>query len=177
MVLPAPNKHPRALIINFITNHTVTYHLVSIWQPGPYQRTELIKQRPRHGRYSCNVICYGVMYHAFIIPRRGWYNVSMVTVANGTVHNTPADLRKVLFGDTKMLAAWNSLTPLARNEFNCWITSAAKPQTRARRIMVAKDKLLRGERRPCCWIGCIHRTDKEISPSVKGILQKRGAKP
>lgn len=97
----------------------------------------------------------------------------MTAVANGTVHDTPADVRKVLLGDAKMLAAWNDITPLARNEFNCWIISAAKPETRARRIMIAKDKLHRGERRPCCWIGCIHRTDKAISPSVQGILDKR----
>lgn len=83
-----------------------------------------------------------------------------ILISDGTVHKVPDDLRDVLAHDTAMLERWNDITPLARNEFVCWITSAAKPETRARRIMVAKDKLLRGERRPCCWIGCIHRTDK-----------------
>jgi hypothetical protein len=34
-------------------------------------------------------------------------------------------------------------------------------------------ELIDGMRRPCCWIGCIHRTDKSISPSVQGTLNKR----
>ena len=92
----------------------------------------------------------------------------------GTVHNTiPPDMVKVLVSDLHMLAAWNDITPLARNEFLCWILDAKKPETRAKRILVAQDKLNRGERRPCCWIGCIHRTDKALSPSAKGILEKR----
>lgn len=86
----------------------------------------------------------------------------------------PADLRGTLSSNPAMLERWNDITPLARNEFICWITSAVKAETRAHRILVARDKLARGERRPCCWIGCTHRTDKPISPSVKGILEKRG---
>ena len=30
-----------------------------------------------------------------------------------------------------------------------------------------------GMRRPCCWIGCIHRTDKAISLSVQWALSKQ----
>ncbi len=78
-------------------------------------------------------------------------------ISNGTVHNTPADLKKVLAATPKMHAAWQDITPLARNEFICWIESAKKNETRAHRIDVAKDKLLKGERRPCCWAGCPHR--------------------
>ncbi|QQS19459.1 YdeI/OmpD-associated family protein [Candidatus Saccharibacteria bacterium] len=95
------------------------------------------------------------------------------TLASGTVHIMPSDLRTMLEADSGLVAAWQSITPLARNEFICWIVEAKKPETRARRILVAKDKLSRGERRPCCWIGCIHRTDKPLSPSVKGIMEKR----
>ena len=29
-------------------------------------------------------------------------------------------------------------------------------------------------RRPCCWLGCTHRTDKELSPSVRWVLSRRG---
>jgi predicted aconitase len=82
----------------------------------------------------------------------------------------------VIKANAEMHHAWNDITPLARNEFICWIEDAKKPETRTRRILIAKDKLLRGERRPCCWIGCPHRTDKEISPSVKAILEKRRTK-
>ena len=78
-------------------------------------------------------------------------------ILGGTVHKLPADLKKALAGDAKMLAAWQDITPLARNEFICWITSAKQDETRARRIRIAKDKLNRGERRPCCWAGCPHR--------------------
>ena len=95
-------------------------------------------------------------------------------IPTGTVHDEiPRDLVRVLNSDSKMLAAWNNITPLARNEFICWVIDAKKPETRTRRILVAQDKLRRGERRPCCWLGCTHRTDKPLSPSVKGILEKR----
>lgn len=92
----------------------------------------------------------------------------------GTVHDLPSDFAKALSGaSAKVLSAWQDITPLARNEFICWVTDAKKPETRTRRIAIALDKLGRGERRPCCWIGCIHRIDKDISPSLRGILNKR----
>ncbi|HEY8964514.1 MAG TPA: YdeI/OmpD-associated family protein [Alphaproteobacteria bacterium] len=78
-------------------------------------------------------------------------------ISAGVVHDLPADLRKVLMSHTKMLDQWEDITPLARNEFICWIIDAKKPETRAKRIDVARDKLERGERRPCCWPGCKHR--------------------
>jgi uncharacterized protein YdeI (YjbR/CyaY-like superfamily) len=89
----------------------------------------------------------------------------------GTAHKLPDDLESMLESDNKIKALWLDITPLARNEFICWITSAKQDATRARRIEIAKDKLSRGERRPCCWIGCIHRKDKEPSKSQKGILK------
>lgn len=99
---------------------------------------------------------------------------SMTKVSDGAFHKLPADLKTAIEADKTMFVAWEDITPLARNEFICWVTDAKKPETRARRIVIARDKLHKGERRPCCWIGCIHRTDKAISPSVKGILEKRG---
>lgn len=78
-------------------------------------------------------------------------------ILNGTVHKSPADLRAVIKANANMHHAWNDITPLARNEFICWIEDAKKPETRARRITIAKDKLHRGLRRPCCWVGCPHR--------------------
>lgn len=92
----------------------------------------------------------------------------------GTVHNTiPTDLRAVLQKSEAARATWEDITPLARNEWLCWVESATLNETRERRIKRAEEELAAGDRRPCCWIGCIHRTDKEISPSVKGILAKR----
>lgn len=96
------------------------------------------------------------------------------TLSVGTIHNKiPADLRKVLMSsDDKARATWEDITPLARNEWLCWVESATLNETRSRRIKRAKDDLSAGKRRPCCWIGCIHRTDKAISPSVKWALSR-----
>ena len=78
-------------------------------------------------------------------------------IAGGVVHEMPADLRKTLTSDPESLAAWQDITPLARNEWICWITSAKKPETRSRRIERTRTGLAGGKRRPCCWPGCPHR--------------------
>ena len=80
------------------------------------------------------------------------------TVAGGTVHTLPADLRKVLVANPKARALWDDITPLARNEWICWVTSAKQKETRRRRLSLGLDKMHKGMRRPCCWAGCPHRT-------------------
>ncbi len=72
-------------------------------------------------------------------------------------HKMPADLRKAVASDRQALALWQDITPLARNEWICWVTSAKKEETRNRRIAVGLDKMRMGMRRPCCWSGCPHR--------------------
>lgn len=94
-------------------------------------------------------------------------------IAGGAVHTLPPDLRKALVSDSKALAVWESLTPLARNEWICWTISVKKAETRSEHVERVCAELKEGMRRPCCWIGCIHRTDKAVSPSVQGILNKR----
>jgi uncharacterized protein YdeI (YjbR/CyaY-like superfamily) len=94
-------------------------------------------------------------------------------LADGTVHKLPDDMKKAILADKKMLAMWEDITPLARNEWICWTTTVAKPETRTKHIVVMRDKMHKGERRPCCWLGCPHRTDKSISPSVQSVLDKR----
>ncbi|MBV8726573.1 MAG: YdeI/OmpD-associated family protein [Candidatus Eremiobacteraeota bacterium] len=94
-------------------------------------------------------------------------------IAKGVVHTIPGDLRKALTADSKALDAWQSLTPLARNEWICWIISVKKTETREEHIDRMRQQLKQGKRRPCCWIGCIHRTDKQISPSVQYVLSRR----
>jgi uncharacterized protein YdeI (YjbR/CyaY-like superfamily) len=79
------------------------------------------------------------------------------TIASGAVHNVPADLRKVLVSNQKLSDNWNSLTPIARNEWICWITFFKKPETRKEHLERAREDLLKGKRRPCCWPGCPHR--------------------
>lgn len=97
-------------------------------------------------------------------------------IATGTAHSVPSDLRKALASDTKVLGLWNNLTPLARNEWICWVTFVKQNKTRKEHVARAIRELKEGMRRPCCWIGCIHRTDKKVSPSIRGILKKRVGK-
>ena len=97
-------------------------------------------------------------------------------IASGTVHEVPSDLRKALTADSAALAAWESLTPLARNEWICWVTFVKKAETRQEHITRLITELKEGIRRPCCWLGCIHRPDKAVSPSVQAVLDRRSKK-
>jgi hypothetical protein len=94
-------------------------------------------------------------------------------ISGGTVHDLPADLRKALIADRKALAVWEDITPLARNEWICWTISVKMPETRKEHISRVVSELKEGMRRPCCWVGCIHRTDKPISRSVQYVLSKK----
>ena len=78
-------------------------------------------------------------------------------VLSGTVHKLPEDFKKSLTSSSSVLAVWQDITPLARNEWICWITSAKKSETRNIRIKKALSKIGGGMRRPCCWAGCPHR--------------------
>jgi uncharacterized protein YdeI (YjbR/CyaY-like superfamily) len=78
-------------------------------------------------------------------------------IAGSTVHKLPADFRKAIESNAAAKSVWTDITPLARNEWICWVTSAKKEETRKRRIEVGIDKLRGGMRRPCCWPGCPHR--------------------
>jgi len=93
-------------------------------------------------------------------------------IAPGTAHAVPADFRKALSSDPRVLTLWEDITPLARNEWICWVTSPVKAETRRHRISVGLSKMRSGMRRPCCWIGCTHRSDKAPSRSQKFILRK-----
>jgi hypothetical protein len=94
-------------------------------------------------------------------------------LADGTVHKMPADLRKALTAAPAAREAWQSLTPLARNEWICWTVTVKQQKTRDDHVRRVVSELKEGMRRPCCWLGCIHRTDKPISPSVQWALNKR----
>ncbi len=94
-------------------------------------------------------------------------------LANGTAHTLPADLKKALATDKNAGEIWQSLTQLARNEWICWTISVKQQKTRDDHVKRVISELKEGMRRPCCWMGCIHRTDKPISPSIQGILNKR----
>ncbi|MES2213949.1 MAG: YdeI/OmpD-associated family protein [Patescibacteria group bacterium] len=78
-------------------------------------------------------------------------------VSSGSVHRIPADLKKVIASNPTVHALWEDITPLARSEWICWVTSGKKAETRGIRIEKALSKLKGGMRRPCCWAGCPHR--------------------
>lgn len=73
------------------------------------------------------------------------------------MHTLPTDLRKALAVSSKAKGVWDDITPIARNEWICWVTSGKKAETRIIRIKKAVSKLQSGMRRPCCWAGCPHR--------------------
>jgi hypothetical protein len=81
-------------------------------------------------------------------------------VAAGVLHDVPEDLRAVLTSDSGLLAKWNDLTPIQRNEWICWVTIVKKPETRVEHIERLCEGLGEGERQPCCWPGCPHLRPK-----------------
>jgi uncharacterized protein YdeI (YjbR/CyaY-like superfamily) len=81
----------------------------------------------------------------------------MATVATGVVHTVPKDLRETLLSQPKVLEIWNALTPLARNEWICYVTIVKKAETRKDHIRRLQEELSKGKKRPCCWPGCPHR--------------------
>jgi hypothetical protein len=89
---------------------------------------------------------------------------------HGTVHRAADDLQEAVRSDPGLLALWQGLTPLGRNEFICWVEDARQPATRRRRIARTCEELLEGKKRPCCWAGCIHRTDKAPSRWQQAVL-------
>ncbi len=79
--------------------------------------------------------------------------------------------------DDQIFALWQNLSPLGRNEFICWVEDAKQPRTRERRIARTREELLEGKKRPCCWAGCIHRTDKAPSRWQQAVLIDKQKRP
>jgi hypothetical protein len=94
----------------------------------------------------------------------------------GSVHTAGEDLEAAVRLDPDVLALWEKLTPLGRNEFICWIDDAKRPVTRRRRIARTREELREGKKRPCCWAGCIHRTDKAPGRWQQAVLIDKKAK-
>src|SRR5688572_5647542 len=98
--------------------------------------------------------------------------MTKTTISGGVAHEMPADLKKALTADKAALEKWESLTPLARNEWICWNIAPKLAETRQNHIERTVAELKEGKRRPCCWMGCLHRTDKPLSSTQKWILSK-----
>ncbi len=84
----------------------------------------------------------------------------MSKLLGGVVHEIPKDLASAIKKDAIAFSVWEDITPLARNEWICWVTDAKKEETRAKRIRVGISQMNEGKRRPCCWPGCKHREKK-----------------
>lgn len=84
-------------------------------------------------------------------------NTTQKEIAIGTIHELPTDLENVLLSNLDVLEKWNNLTPLARNEWICWITIVKKQETRNQHLIRFCEEIRSGEKRPCCWPGCPHR--------------------
>jgi uncharacterized protein YdeI (YjbR/CyaY-like superfamily) len=80
-------------------------------------------------------------------------------ISSGVVHKVPSDLKDKLKSKSELLEIWNNLTPLARNEWICWVTIVKKEETRENHIKRLEEELLEGIKRPCCWPGCPHRRE------------------
>lgn len=91
-------------------------------------------------------------------------------ISGGLAHELPADLREALISDPEALKAWESISIKARNEWICWIVTVKQEKTRKGHVERAHTELTEGKKRPCCWLGCIHRTDKPLSPWVQKVL-------
>ena len=87
----------------------------------------------------------------------GGINAKAEGISAGIVHKVPMDLRKALISSPAVRDTWENITPIARNEWICWIESAKKTETRSHRIDRTLKELIDGKHRPCCWPGCSHR--------------------
>jgi hypothetical protein len=130
-----------------------------------------IGKRRKHEPTACSIRETAVLLAAKNLPTvRVAGGLVASAFLHGTVHEAGDDLQAALRSDPKILSLWEGLTPLARNEFICWVEDAKQRTTRLRRIERTCDELLEGKKRPCCWAGCIHRSDKAPSRWQQAVL-------
>ncbi len=72
-------------------------------------------------------------------------------------HRLPQDMKAMIEGSRCLKEKWEELTPLARNEWICWVTIVKKAETRKEHLDRFKEEVLADQKRPCCWPGCPHR--------------------
>ncbi len=80
-----------------------------------------------------------------------------VNKSRNSIHKIPNDMEFVLKSNKSVFDNWQSLTPLAKNEWICWVISVAKIETRKKHLKRFNEEMIKGKRRPCCWQGCSHR--------------------
>lgn len=82
-------------------------------------------------------------------------------ISEGAFHQIPKDLKKLILEDFSAYTTWENITPIARNEWICWVQNAKKQETGDKRIKRTQNELKEGKRRPCCWPGCPHRKKQQ----------------
>jgi uncharacterized protein YdeI (YjbR/CyaY-like superfamily) len=82
-------------------------------------------------------------------------------------HKMPSDMHAILRSHKDVHALWETLTPLARNEWICWVTIVKKKETRTEHLQRLCTDLRAGKRRPCCWPGCPHRRASAVTYFTK----------
>lgn len=75
-------------------------------------------------------------------------SMAKTVISAGPAHKLPTDLRKALLSDAEARAKWEDITPLARNEWICWVISVKKPETRRQHVERVRTQLKEGMRRP-----------------------------
>jgi hypothetical protein len=100
---------------------------------------------------QCAVVvnCKQILYNLDVMPTQ--------LIGTSFFHKVPKDLQEVLKSNHDVFQLWNKLTPLARNEWVCWVTMVKKEETRQEHLKRFCEDLRKGKRRPCCWPGCPHR--------------------
>ncbi|GAB4451283.1 MAG: YdeI/OmpD-associated family protein [Bacteroidia bacterium] len=83
-------------------------------------------------------------------------NISQI-IEESAFHPIPENLKNILLENSELLEKWNALTPIARNEWICWITIPKQEKTKQERLKRLQEDILSGQKRPCCWPGCPHR--------------------
>jgi hypothetical protein len=90
-------------------------------------------------------------------------------------HTITPEMQKIFHANSDVFQKWQTLTPLAQNEWICWCTFWKKQETYDKHLVRLKEDLLKGKRRPCCWQGCPHRPGhpkkvytarKKLKPSI-----------
>jgi uncharacterized protein YdeI (YjbR/CyaY-like superfamily) len=72
-------------------------------------------------------------------------------ILSGTTHDeVPIDMMQAFTTHPEVVDKWNHLTPLARNEWICWVTIVKQDKTRSEHITRLLEDISKGKKRPCC---------------------------
>ena len=97
-------------------------------------------------------------------------------IPGGVAHELPTDLRNALSSDPEALAAWEDITPLARNEWICWTISVKSLEKKGSMSPGSSLSLRKGCVALAVGTAASIARDKAPSPSQKFVLRRRAGK-